>query len=123
LAIYRVTCKEKHSLYERVVSVGCIEVGAGAFRRFSEDEAIQCIKQRTDSFYIEKPPGHRVWLIVAVREGREYLKTETDGEKPDNLLEQPSCPTVSSVPSGTGRTVVAAPSHGIAPTVPRYWGE
>lgn len=113
MGTYRVTCWEKHSLYERVVSIGCVEVDTGAVRRFTEDEAIQRIKQHSDSFYIEKPAGHRVWLIVAEREGREYLKTETDGEKPNNLLEQPECPAKISEHSGSRRTVVAAASHGV----------
>ena len=122
MATYRVTCKEKHSLFERVVSIGCVEVGTGFFRRFTEDEAIQRIKQRSDAFYVEKPEGHRVWLIVAEREGRDYLKTETDGERPDNLLSQPDCPPRKSEPSGTRRTVVAAASHGTQPTVTGYCG-
>jgi hypothetical protein len=122
MATYRVTCKEKHSLFERVVSIGCVESGTGIFRRFTEEEAIQRIKQGIDRFYVEKPEGHSVWLIVAEREGREYLKTEADGEKPDNLLSQPECPEKKTEPSGSRRTVVAAPSHGIQPLIPDYWG-
>ena len=122
MAIFRVTCKEKHSLYERVVAIGCAEVGTGVSKRFTEDEAIQRIKLHTDGFYIEKPVGHRVWLVVAEREGREYLKTETDGEKPNNLLEQPDCPPTNPDPLGTRRTVVAAASHGECPLIPGYWG-
>ena len=122
MAIYRVTCKEKHSLYERVVSIGCAEVGTGLFSRFTEEEAIQRIKQDSDKFYVERPEGHRVWVIVAEREGREYLKTEADGERPDNLLSQPDCPPKKSGSSGTRRTVVAAPSHGARPRIAGYWG-
>lgn len=122
MATYRVTCKEKHFLYERVVSIGCVEVGTGLFRRFTEDEAINRIKQGIDQFYVEEPAGHSVWLIVAQREGREYLKTETDGERPDNLLSQPECPPTKPEGSVSRRTVVAAPSHGDAPTAPGYWG-
>lgn len=121
MATYRVTCKEKHSLYERVVSIGCVEVGTGVFKRFAEQEAINCIKQGTDSFYVEKPEGHRVWLVVAEREGREYLKTEADGERPDNLLSQPECPPRNAEPSGSRRTVVAAPSHGAVPLIKEHW--
>jgi len=122
VAVYRVTCKEKHSLYERVISIGCAEVGTGVFKRFTEDEAIQRINLHADSFYIEKPVGHRVWLVVAEREGRQYLKTETDGEKPNNLLEQPECPAKSTEPSGSRRTLVAAASHGDVSRIPGYWG-
>jgi len=122
MATYRVTCKEKHSLFERVVSIGCVEVDTGFRRRFTEEEAINRIKQGIDKFYVEKPEGHRVWLIVAEREGREYLKTETDGEKPDNLLSQPDCVAGRTEPTGSRRTVVAAPSHGTQPSFASYWG-
>ncbi|MDD5382312.1 MAG: DUF3892 domain-containing protein, partial [Candidatus Margulisbacteria bacterium] len=29
---------------------------------------------------------------VAIRSGRKYLKTEADGEAPNNLLSLPTCP-------------------------------
>jgi hypothetical protein len=122
MSVYQVTCREKHSLYERIISIGCAEVGTGVIKRFTEDEAITCIERGTDSFYVERPVGHRVWVIVAQREGRKYIKTETDGEKPDNLLSLPECPAKKSEPTGTRRTVVAAPSHGSGPFAPSYWG-
>ena len=122
MSTYRVTCKEKHSLYERIASIGCAEVGTGALKRFTEDEAILCIKFGTDRFYVDRPEGHTVWVIVAQREGREYIKTETDGEKPDNLLSLPECPVKWHRPGGSGtrRTVVPAGSHGTPPE--GYWG-
>jgi hypothetical protein len=122
MATFKVTCKEKHSLFERVVSIGCVEVGTGGFTRFTEDEAIMRIKQSTDAFFIEKPIGHRVWLMVAEHEGREYLKTVADGERPNNLLEQPECPAEVPVPGGSKRSVFAASSHGITPDIADYWG-
>jgi len=37
--------------------------------------------------------GRRATIIVAVsRFGNKYLKTEADGEQPDNLLSLPECP-------------------------------
>jgi hypothetical protein len=122
MAIYRVTCREKHSLYERIISIGCAEVGTGVTMRFTEDEAIKRINQGSDRFYVERPEGHRVWVIVAEREGREYLKTEIDGERPDNLLALPACPAKNHNPFGTRRTIIAAPSHGSNPLFPVYWG-
>ena len=57
-----------------------------------ESQAIRDIKNGTYSFYVERPAGHRVRVIVATRLGVEYLKTEADGEQPDNLLTLPECP-------------------------------
>ena len=122
MATFRVTCREKHSLYERIVSIGCAEVGTGLNRRFTEDEAINCIDKGTDSFFVERPAGHRVLVIVALHEGRKYIKTESDGEIPNNLLALPACPPAKTEQSGSRRTVVAAPSHGSMPPPSRYRG-
>jgi hypothetical protein len=119
--INRVTCKEKHSLYERIASIGCVDIGTGATRRFTEDEAIASINQGTHKFYVERPEGHRVWVIVAKHEGREYIKTETDGEKPNNLLSLPDCPPKKVEPSPSRRTLVAAASHGDVPPALDNW--
>jgi Protein of unknown function (DUF3892) len=122
MSVYQVNCREKHSLYERIVSIGCAEVGTGVSKRFTEDEAIDRIERGTDQFYVERPLGHRVWVIVAEHEGRKYVKTEADGEKPNNLLALPECPKTKFEPSGSRRTVVAAPSHGEGPIATGYWG-
>ncbi|MHB1957873.1 MAG: DUF3892 domain-containing protein [Acidobacteriaceae bacterium] len=114
MATYRIMCREKHSLYERIISIGCAEVGTGATQRFTEDEAINRIEKRIDNFYVERPEGHRVKVIVAVHEGRKYIKTEADGEKPDNLLSLPHCaekPKVNPVVPPT--RVVPAGSHSV----------
>ena len=37
------------------------------------------------------PDGKSVWVIVANRNARKYLKTETDGIEPNNLLALPHC--------------------------------
>jgi hypothetical protein len=45
------------------------------------------------AFYVERPPGDRVAVEVAVsRRGRKYLKTVADGDVPNNLLALPECP-------------------------------
>ena len=36
--------------------------------------------------------GEDVWLVVASRHGRKYLKTEHDLEEPLGLLSLPECP-------------------------------
>lgn len=79
------------SAHERIRNIGGINPN-GTRWKLSESEAIQGIKDGKWSFYIERPRGHRVGVIIATREGREYLKTEEDGEQPDNLLALPECP-------------------------------
>ena len=36
--------------------------------------------------------GHKAWVIVAVRDGRKYLKTTADRYEENNLLDLPDCP-------------------------------
>ena len=44
------------------------------------------------SFYVAVG-GRSVWVIVAKSAyGNKYLKTEADGEQPNNLLSLPECP-------------------------------
>ena len=44
------------------------------------------------SFYVERPAGHRVAVIIGrSAAGHEYIKTESDGEQPNNLLALPAC--------------------------------
>jgi Protein of unknown function (DUF3892) len=77
--------------HERIKSIGGVNGDATRWK-LSEDEAIQTIKQGRYAFYVERPVGRRVTVIVASRLGQEYLKTEADGEHRDNLLALPECP-------------------------------
>lgn len=57
------------------------------------DDAIGKIERREWEFYVERPQGDRVWVEVAVsRFGNKYLKTDADGDAPNNLLSLPECP-------------------------------
>lgn len=57
------------------------------------DEAISMIERREWRFFVERPSGDRVWVHVAVSQyGNKYLKTEADGDEPNNLLSLPECP-------------------------------
>lgn len=116
MARYRVTCIVKHEKYERISSLGCFTPD-NVFLSFTEDEVIDRIENHRDSFYVERPSGHVIDLEVAERDGKKYVKTIPDGEKPDNLLSLPPCPAKSanyksSATAGVLGTVVAAASHG-----------
>lgn len=120
MATYRVTCKEKHSIYERITAIGCVNIATGSTHRFLEDDAIKRIEDRTDNFFVEDAKGDRAIVKVETREGRKFLTTERDGIKDDNLLSSPDCPVKKSDNSGTIRTVAAAGSHSVP--FASYWG-
>lgn len=112
MTTYRVTCKEKHSLYERILAIGCTNTSTGSKHRFLEDEAIKAIEGKTSAFYVEDSRGIRAEVKVEEREGRKFLITVRDGVKDDNLLYLPSCESHKvAVGSGTVRSVSAAGSH------------
>jgi predicted secreted protein len=84
----QVTCitkKEHHNPHERIVGIG----GAGWWR--GEDDAIRDVERDSESYYASVG-GKSVWVIVATHNGRKYLKTQTDGYAPNNLLSLPDCP-------------------------------
>lgn len=56
-----------------------------------EVDAIAGIENGTYRFFVNAG-GRSVRVVVAVRLGRKYLKTEADGETPNNLLSLPECP-------------------------------
>jgi hypothetical protein len=60
--------------------------------KLSEEDAIQGMRQGKWTFFVHA--GGRTVNVVIARsaQGRDYLKTEADGYRPDNLLSLPECP-------------------------------
>ena len=82
---------DRSSAHERIHNIGGLN-GDGTRWKMAETKAIQDIENGTYSFYVERPAGHQVNVIVASRLGVKYLKTVADNEQPDNLLSLPECP-------------------------------
>jgi hypothetical protein len=88
----RITCinkKDRYSPHERIQNIGGPNPDATQWR-LSLAEAIADIETGRRSFYVEAG-GRTVRVIIAVYEGRKYLKTEADGYSPDNLLFLSEC--------------------------------
>ena len=75
--------------HERIQALG--GVVNGVRWKDQEDDAIRNVERDSTSYYVNSG-GHSVWVIVAVHNGRKYLKTQNDGYAPDNLLALPDCP-------------------------------
>ncbi|XXX77655.1 DUF3892 domain-containing protein [Sorangium sp. So ce134] len=83
---------DRTNAHERIRMVGGLNPDGTSWKKTQED-AIKDIKNRTCSYHVERPEGHRVNVIVARSAlGHEYLKTEADGEQPNNLLSLHECP-------------------------------
>ena len=85
---FEITCivPDNNDLDRRIQKIG----GAGWIQ--SLDSAIESIEDGTFSYYvIDKDNGDRLNVIIAKRNKRKYLKTETDSKEPNNLLELGVC--------------------------------
>ena len=77
--------------HERIINIGGINPD-GTRWKLSQADAIADIDGGKWSFYVARGL-HVVRVVVATsRFGYRYLKTEADGEQPDNLLSLPECP-------------------------------
>ena len=89
MADRQITCinkSDRTNPHERITRVG----GPGWTR--SQQDAIRDIETGMNSYYVSVG-GASVWVIVATSAyGNKYLKTQNDGEQPNNLLSLPECP-------------------------------
>lgn len=81
---------DRYNPHERITHIGGLNADGTRWLLPLED-ALTGIESGRWSFFVSAG-GHIVNVVVAIRLGRQYLKTESDGEQPDNLLALPECP-------------------------------
>jgi hypothetical protein len=90
----QILCISKNVRYnpnDRITHVGGVDPD-GKRWKLAQLEAIQGIEAGKWRFYVNVK-GNRVWVVIAVsRFESQYLKTENDGDEPNNLLNLPECP-------------------------------
>lgn len=90
---FRILCINKNPRNDpnkRITYVG----GYGTSRwKLAVEDVIRRIESGNEAFFVERPQGDQVDVIVAVsRFGNKYIKTTADGDEPNNLLALPECP-------------------------------
>lgn len=89
----RVMCinkPDRYDPYRHITHIGGINPDGGRWR-LTEEEAIAGIRRGDWNFYVQAG-GRTVWVTIERGpSGREYLKTEPDAYRPDNLLSLPEC--------------------------------
>lgn len=90
----RVTCIKKpdrHSTSEAIQRLGGINAD-GTRWGCTRQECVDYIKSGKYQFYVQVG-NHKVYLIVQKSaSGLEYVRTDPDHDKSDNLLSLPECP-------------------------------
>ena len=84
---------DRENPWERITHLGGLNHD-GTRWRLTQGETITAIERNTyGEFYVDRPRGDPVKVVVAVsRAGNKYVKTEADGDQPNNLLSLPECP-------------------------------
>lgn len=91
---HRIDCinkAQRQNPWERITHFGGVNQD-GTRWKLTQPDAISGIEDGRWRFYVSVG-GKSVWVVVAVSQyGNKYLKTEADGEQPNNLLSLPECP-------------------------------
>jgi len=82
---------DRFNPHERITHVGGTNAETKRWK-ITQEDAINAIETDKWKFYVSID-GDSVWVIVAVSAaGNKYLKTQNDGDQPNNLLSLPECP-------------------------------
>ena len=92
MANLQITCinkSDRMNPHERILRVGGATLSVRWIK--SQQDAIRETETGANRFYVSVG-GTSVWVVVATSKyGNKYLKTESDGEQPNNLLSLPEC--------------------------------
>ncbi len=91
LPIMCINKSDRPNPHERILYIGGFNANRTRWK-LSQEAAIKGIEDGTYQFFVSVN-GKSVWVIVATSQyGYKYMKTESDGLHPNNLLSLPECP-------------------------------
>lgn len=93
-ALIEIQCVKKTDRpnpWERIRQVGGLNPN-GSRWALSQEEAIAAIRNGTYTFMVRRGRASVKVIVATSRFGNPYLKSEADGEEPNNLLSLPECP-------------------------------
>ena len=93
-SLVRVMCinkSDRFNPYERILNIGGINPDNTRWK-LSQQEAVTYIEQGKYAFYVMANSVKANVIVAKSVYGHKYLKTESDGEQPNNLLSLPECP-------------------------------
>jgi hypothetical protein len=85
-----ITKEDRYNPYERITHVGGTNPDGGRWK-MTQQRAIAWIREG-NRLWVARPPQDSVWVLIArSRFNNDYLKTDADGDEPNNLLSLPEC--------------------------------
>ncbi len=88
--IFCVNKSDGTNLHERITHIGGSNADNSKWR-ITQQKAIAEIENGQWQFFVHKEADTVNVIVATSRNGNKYIKTEADGEQPDNLLSLPEC--------------------------------